>query len=118
MSIPSALKLREMRGKPKKPVKAKLVLTLEQWAAIQLGLETLIFSALAKRPGVLDAAQGAQDEVKRLLKTLRLIDDGTGRYFETRADERGRKYLCSRCAYTSVVNLGDLCPSCSAPGAA
>lgn len=116
MSVPSALKLREMRGKPKKPVKAKLVLTLEQWAAVQLGLEALIFSALAKRPGVLDAAQGAQDEVKRLLKTLRLIDDGTGRYFEAKADQR--KFLCSRCAYTQVVNLGDICPSCSAGGAA
>ena len=118
MSVPSALKLREMRGKNKKPVKAKLVLTLEQWAAIQLGLETLIFSPLAKRPGVLDAAQEAQDEVRRLLKTLRLIDDGSNRYFEAQADKRGRKYLCSRCAYTSVVNLGDICPSCSTPGAA
>lgn len=117
MSVPTALELRE-RDKRTKPIKAKLTLTLEQWAAVQLGLETLIISALSKRPGVLQAGQEAMDEVKRMLKTVAPLDPNGTRFFESTPDRRGRKYLCSRCSFTSVKEPGELCASCLAPGAA
>jgi hypothetical protein len=108
MAIKTAGELRALQDKKSKPIKIKVELTINQLSAVALGLETLIFSKLSERPGVLYAGQEALTEVKRLLNLFVVLEPETKKKAQ-------QTLACSACGVAKVSGPGRLCEGCNDP---
>ncbi len=101
MSVPSALKLREMRDKKTKPVRFKVELTLDQIRVARLSLERFALLAHPLGSDALRSVQELSDKLDGYLKKFGVLNHSK----------------CMQCG-SIVPGVDGKCLRCERPGAA